>query len=407
MDKKDLFKVLQERGYIYQATNLEEIEKMLTQDTITAYVGIDPTADSLHIGHCFPLIIARYLQEAGHKIFVVLGGATAKIGDPSGKSTMRKMVTDEFVNNNYEAIRKIIGRFVDLEGENKATIVNNAEWFRGYDYVNFMRDIGVHFNVAHMLQSDAYQKRIADGGLTFFEMGYMLMQAYDFAYLNRTYGCTLEFGGSDQWANIVAGKELTRKLNYKEGSVQKPLEGFTHPLLTNYEGVKMGKTEKGALWVDPNKTSPFEFYQYFYNTDDRDCEKLMKLLTRLSMDEIKSYLSGDIRTAKKVMAYEITKLVHGKIEADKALELANNIFNNSNFGDISHVEAKIDGEISSLDLIMKTNLFSSKSEARRMIEQGAVVIDDEKISDPFKMFEKKDEYIVRKGKKNYIKIVNK
>ncbi|MGN1208593.1 MAG: tyrosine--tRNA ligase [Christensenellales bacterium] len=407
MDKKDLFKVLQERGYIYQATNLEEIEKMLTTDTITAYVGIDPTADSLHIGHCFPLIIAKYLQEAGHKIIIVLGGATAKIGDPSGKSTMRKMVTDEFVNNNYAKIKQIVGRFVDLEGENKATIVNNAEWFKGYEYVSFMRDIGVHFNVSKMLASDAYQKRIQDGGLTFFEMGYMLMQAYDFAYLNKTYGCTLEFGGSDQWGNIVAGKELARKLNFKEGIVEKPLEGFTHPLLTNYEGVKMGKTEKGALWVDASKTTPFEFYQYFYNIDDRDVEKVMKLLTRIPISQIKEYLQGDIRQAKRVMAYEITKLVHGKIEADKALEMANNIFANSNFDNMPSVNAKIDDEISVLDLLMATKLFSSKGEARRMIEQGAITIDDEKITDCFKKLAKKDEFVVKKGKKTFVKVVAK
>ncbi len=405
MDKKDLFKVLQERGYIYQATNLQEIEKMLTNETITAYVGIDPTADSLHIGHCFPLIIARYLQEAGHKVIVVLGGATAKIGDPSGKSTMRQMVTDEFVNNNYDAIKNIIGRFVDLTGENKAIIVNNAEWFKGYDYVSFMRDIGVHFNVSKMLASEAYQKRIQDGGLTFFEMGYMLMQAYDFAYLNKTYGCTLEFGGSDQWGNIVAGKELTRKLNFKDGVSEKPLEGFTHPLLTNYEGVKMGKTEKGALWVDENKTSPYEFYQYFYNVDDRDVENLMKLLTRLSFDEIKTYLAGDIRKAKQVMAYEITKLVHGKEKADKALETAQNIFANANFENMPQIEIELAGDISVLDLLDKTKLFSSKGDIRRMTEQGAVSIDDEKITDVNKILNHKNEYIVKKGKKNFLKVI--
>ncbi len=407
MDKKDLFKVLQERGYVYQATNSEEIEKMLTTDTITAYVGIDPTADSLHIGHCFPLIIAKYLQEAGHKIIVVLGGATAKIGDPSGKSTMRQMVTDEFINNNYSAIKQIIGRFVDIEGENKAIILNNAEWFKGYDYVNFMRDIGVHFNVSKMLSSDAYQKRIQDGGLTFFEMGYMLMQAYDFAYLNKTYGCTLEFGGSDQWGNIVAGKELTRKLNYKEGVTEKPLEGFTHPLLTNYEGVKMGKTEKGALWVDPNKTSPYEFYQYFYNVDDRDVEKIMKLLTRIPLDEIKLYLDGDIRKAKRAMAYEITKLVHGKDLADKALETADNIFANANFDSMPSLELKIDGDINVVDLLFNAKLFSSKGEARRMIEQGGITIDDEKITDFRQVLKKKEEYIIKKGKKTYLKVINK
>lgn len=408
MERKDLFNALNERGYIYQATDINEIEKMLTGDEpITAYVGIDPTADSLHIGHCFPLIIARYLQEAGHKIIVLLGGATAKIGDPSGKTDMRKMVTDDFVNDNFGAIKSMIGRFVDLEGENKAIIVNNAEWFKGYDYIDFMRDIGVHFNVNKMLASDAYSRRLEQGGLTFFEMGYMLMQAYDYAVLNKKYGCTLEFGGSDQWGNIVAGVELARKLNYKEGVVNKPLEGFTNPLLTNYEGKKMGKTEKGALWVNPNKTTPYEFYQYFYNVDDKDVEKVMKLLTRLSLDEIKNYMSGDIRVAKKVMAYEITKLVHGKEEADKVLETVNNIFNNSNFENMPSLELNITGEINVVSLLCDAKLFSSRGEARRMIEQGGITIDDQKITDFQQNLPKKDEYIIKKGKKTYLKIINK
>lgn len=407
MDRKNLFNVLNERGYIYQATNIEEIEKMLTGDEpITAYIGIDPTADSLHIGHCFPLIIARYLQEAGHKIIVVLGGATAKIGDPSGNTDMRKMVTDDFVNGNFNAIKGIIGRFIDLEGENKAIIVNNAEWFRGYDYIDFMRDIGVHFNVSKMLASDTYSRRIEQGGLTFFEMGYMLMQAYDFAVLNKKYGCTLEFGGSDQWANIVAGVELARKLNYKEGANNKALEGFTNPLLTNYEGKKMGKTAKGALWVDAKKTSPYDFFQYFYNVDDKDVEKVMKLLTRIPLDEIKNYLSGDIRDAKKVMAYEVTKLVHGKDEADKVLETVNNIFNNANFENMPSINLSIKEDINVVDLLVQAKLFTSKSEARRMIEQGGITIDDEKVLD-FKLnLKPKDEYIIKKGKKTYLKVIN-
>ncbi len=402
---KNLFKTLMERGYIYQATNLEEIEKMLNGEKITAYVGIDPTADSLHIGHCFPLIIAKYLQEAGHRIIVVLGGATAKIGDPSGKTSMRKMVTDEFIDSNYEAIKHIIGKFLDLSGENKALILNNRDWFSGYDYIDFMRDIGVHFNVSKMLSCEAYSKRIEDGGLTFFEMGYMLMQAYDFAYLNKHYGCTLEFGGSDQWGNIVAGKELTRKLNFKEGVSEKPLEAFTNPLLTNYEGVKMGKTEKGALWVDENKTSPFEFYQYFYNIDDRDVEKVMKLLTRIPLDDIKKYMEEDIIKAKKLMAYEITKLVHGKEKADKAIEMAENIFSNSNFENIPQIELSFENEIGVLDLLVGAKLFSSKGEARRMIEQGGVTIDNEKITNANLKLAKKDEFIVKKGKKIYLKVI--
>ena len=408
MDRSKLFDTLNERGYIYQTTDLDELKKVLNGKQITAYVGIDPTADSLHIGHCFPLIIARYLQEAGHKILVVLGGATAKIGDPSGKTTMRQMVTDEFVNANYAKIKSIIGRFVSLDGENPAQIVNNAEWFNGYDYINFMRDIGVHFNVNKMLASDAYSRRLEQGGLTFFEMGYMLMQAYDFAYLNKTYGCSLEFGGSDQWGNIVAGIDLIKGLNFSEGtSLDQKVIGFTHPLLTTHEGIKMGKTEKGALWVDKEKTSPYEFYQYFYNIDDRDAEKVMKLLTRLSIEEINSLLAGDIRHAKKIMAYEITKLVHGVIEADKALEMASNIFNKANFEDMPTENVKVDKGIGVLDFLSSTSLFKSNSEARRMIEQGGVTIDEEKILDPKLVLKEKEEYIVKKGKKTYLKVLNK
>ncbi|MGN1222689.1 MAG: tyrosine--tRNA ligase [Christensenellales bacterium] len=404
--EKDLFTKLEERGYIYQATNLEEVKKILNGPKTTAYIGIDPTADSLHIGHCFPLIIARYLQEAGHRVLVVLGGATAKIGDPSGKSTMRKMVDDEFLNNNYEAIKKIIGRFVDLEGENKALIVNNAEWFKDYSYIDFMRDVGVHFNVNKMLASEAYSRRLNNGGLTFFEMGYMLMQAYDFAYLNKKYDCELEFGGSDQWGNIVAGVELSRKMNFKEGQENKPLEAFTHPLLTNYEGIKMGKTEKGALWVDPNKTSPYEFYQYFYNVDDKDVEKVMKLLTRIPIEEINELLKGDILVAKRKMAYEVTKLVHGKEEADKVLDMVSNIFGKANYENMPTEEIKIESEINVCDLLVQTSLFSSKSDARRMIEQGAVIIDDTKITDFRLILPIKEEYIIKKGKKNFIKVIN-
>lgn len=408
MDRSKLFETLKERGYIYQTTDLEELKKVLNGDTITAYVGIDPTADSLHIGHCFPLIIAKYLQEAGHKILVVLGGATAKIGDPSGKTTMRKMVTDEFVNANYARIKEIISRFVDLEGDNPATIVNNAEWFNGYDYINFMRDIGVHFNVNKMLASDAYSRRLEQGGLTFFEMGYMLMQAYDFAFLNKTYGCSLEFGGSDQWGNIVAGIDLIKGLNFNAGvNLEQKVIGFTHPLLTTHEGIKMGKTEKGALWVDKNKTSAYDFYQYFYNVDDRDVENVMKLLTRISIDDIQKLLAGDIREAKKVMAYEITKLVHGKDEADNAVNMATNIFANANFDNMPTENVKVNGSIGVLDFLSSTSLFKSNGEARRMIEQGGVTIDESKITDPKLVLQEKEEYIVKKGKKTFIKVVNK
>lgn len=410
MDRKNLYDILKERGYIYQTTNEEEVKKLLNGDPITCYVGIDPTANSLHIGHCFPLIIARYLQEAGHHVIIVLGGATAKIGDPSGKTDMRKMVDDEFINANYQGIIRCIEKFLDLQGQNKTIVLNNATWFAHQNYVDFMREIGVHFNVNKMLASDAYSRRMEQGGLTFFEMGYMLMQAYDFVYLNEHYGCRLEFGGSDQWANIVAGADLGRKLAIAQGKDAETFQAFTTPLLTNYQGVKMGKTEKGALWVDKEKTSPYEFYQYFYNVDDKDVEKLLKVLTRLDLGEIATLLRGDIRIAKQRMAYEITKLVHGKEEADKAVEASKSLF--AGGVDMSNVPTftwKYQENTTLADLLALTKLVSSKSEARRMCEQGAVSIKGVVTKD-WSMIITKDlfedgQLLLKKGKKSFMNVL--
>ena len=410
MDRKNLYETLKERGYIYQTTNEEEVKKLLNGDPITCYVGIDPTANSLHIGHCFPLIIARYLQEAGHHVIIVLGGATAKIGDPSGKTDMRKMVDDEFINANYQGIIRCIEKFLDLQGQNKAIVLNNATWFAHQNYVDFMREIGVHFNVNKMLASDAYSRRMEQGGLTFFEMGYMLMQAYDFVYLNEHYGCRLEFGGSDQWANIVAGADLGRKLAIAQGKDAETFQAFTTPLLTNYQGIKMGKTEKGALWVDKEKTSPYEFYQYFYNVDDKDVEKLLKVLTRLDLNEIATLLKGDIRIAKQRMAYEITKLVHGKEEADKAVEASKSLF--AGGVDMSNVPTftwKYQENTTLADLLALTKLVSSKSEARRMCEQGAVSIKGVVTKD-WSMIITKDlfedgQLLLKKGKKSFMNVL--
>jgi len=404
-----LYETLKERGYIYQVTDEEAVKKILNGEPSAMYVGIDPTAASLHIGHCFPLIIAKYLQEAGHKIIIVLGGATAMIGDPSGKTDMRKMVDSDFVNNNRSKIEKIVSKFLKLDGDNPAIIVNNADWFRGYEYINFMRDIGVHFNVNKMLACDAYTRRLEEGGLTFFEMGYMLMQAYDFVRLHEDYGCVLEFGGSDQWANIVAGADLGRKLalinNKKE-----TYEAFTHTLLTNHEGKKMGKTEKGALWVDKTMVSPYEFYQYFYNVDDKDVEKLFKVLTYVSLEEIEEYMKGDIREAKKIMAYEVTKLVHGKEDADLALQQAKSVFSGSDMSSAPEVALAKDLALVTIpDLLVNTKLCASKSDARRMVEQGAITLNDVKVSDFKQVVTDKDFeqgfVILKKGKKNIIKVV--
>ena len=410
MDDK-LFEKLQERGFIYQMTDEKNVRDILNGKPSTMYVGIDPTADSLHIGHCFPLIVARYLQKAGHKVIVLLGGATAMIGDPTGKTDMRKMIDSDFINRNRDKIEGIIGKFLQLDGDNPATIVNNADWFRGYEYISFMRDIGVHFNVNKMLACDAYTRRLEEGGLTFFEMGYMLMQAYDFVRLHEDRGCVLEFGGSDQWANIVAGADLGRKLALEQGK-DETYEAFTTPLLTNYEGKKMGKTEKGAIWVDKNKTTPYEFYQYFYNVDDKDVEKLLKFFTEFSMSEINDIMQGDIRDAKRKMAYEVTKLVHGKIEADAAMKQAIDVFSGndlSNAPEIALTEEELFVAIP--DLLVNTKLCATKSDARRMMEQGAITFNDEKMSDFKRVVTDSDlengYAILKKGKKNIVKVVRK
>ncbi len=404
-----LYETLVERGYIYQTTDDENVRKILNGESRAMYVGIDPTAESLHIGHCFPLIIAKYLQDAGHKIIIVLGGATAMIGDPSGKTDMRKMVDSDFVNRNRSKIEAIVAKFLKVDGDNPVMFVNNADWFHGYDYINFMRDIGVHFNVNKMLACDAYTRRLEQGGLTFFEMGYMLMQAYDFVRLHEDHGCVLEFGGSDQWANIVAGADLGRKLALVNGS-EETYEAFTHPLLTNYEGKKMGKTEKGALWVDKTKTTPYEFYQYFYNVDDKDVEKFFRFLTYVPMDEIKDIMQGDIREAKKRMAYEVTKLVHGKEDADAALKQAQDVFSGSDMSNAPEVELPHDMVyVAITDLLVNTSLCASKSDARRMIEQGGVMLNNEKVTN-IKQEVTTDDMsegflILKKGKKNIVKVV--
>ena len=403
-----LYETLVERGYIYQTTNEQEVKKLLNGEPTCMYVGVDPTADSLHIGHCLPLILARYLQEAGHKVIVVLGGATAMIGDPSGKTDMRKMVSEDFVAKNRKGIEESISKFIKLDGENPAIILNNADWFKGYDYIDFMRDIGVHFNVNKMLSCDAYTTRLENGGLTFFEMGYMLMQAYDFVYLNKHYGCRIEFGGSDQWANIVAGADLGRKLAIMEGKNPETFQAFTHVLLLNADGKKMGKTEKGALWVNKHKCSSYDFYQYFYNSDDRDVERFFKILTYLPLSEISSVMEGDIRDAKRRLAFEITKLIHGESEATKAEETAKALF--SGGVDLENAPTlKISEYVGILDALIRAGFSASKGEARRLIEQGGIMLNNEKVSSVNYMLSEKDfkdgYALLKKGKKNFIKII--
>lgn len=378
----------------------------------TFYLGIDPTADSLHIGHFFALMMFRYLQDAGHKGILVIGGATALIGDPSGKSDMRKMLTKEQVTHNLEEVKTLAGRFVKTDGDNPAIILNNADWFNGYDYVDFMRDIGVHFNINTMLSADAYANRLKEGGLTFLEMGYMLMQAYDFEFLNKKYGCKLQIGGSDQWGNVVAGTGLHRKRNFlsTEDNTEDEIYGLTCPLLLTKEGKKMGKTESGTLWVARDKTTPFDFYQYFYNVDDADVEMLLKLFTRVELDEINRLCSTDIIAAKRLMAYEITKLVHGEEEADNVMEIVKSLFGKAKDNGQNAPESDyeiVEDEISVLDLFVNAGLVNTKSEIRRLILQNGASIDGVKcssIDDVVTRTEGKDYVLLQKGKKIFLKV---
>jgi len=410
IDRSKLFETLKERGYVYQMTNEDNVRKIINGEPTTVYVGIDPTADSLHIGHFFSLMMTKYFQDAGHKAIVLIGGATAMVGDPSGRTDLRTMLTKEQVEHNLNEVKTLVERFVDTKGENPAKIVSNADWFKGREYVDFMRNVGKHFNVNKMLSNEAYSRRLEEGGLTFLEMGYMLMQAYDFVYLHEQYGCNLQIGGSDQWGNMTAGTELARKMSFEDG-VERNLECLTCPLLTNSEGQKMGKTAKGALWVAREKTSVYDFYQYWYNVQDKDVEKLLRLFTRIPLEEIKELIEKDIRVAKKRMAFEITKLIHGEEEALKAQQASENLFsggqNLDNVPTISIDKSQL--PMSLVDLVTVTKLVSSKSEGRRMIEQGAVSVDGE-VKKDFNMQVSCSEFkdnslLLKKGKKSFVKVV--
>ena len=296
--KDNAFELLEERGFVFQTTHLEETKEILKKGPITFYFGIDPTADDLHIGHFFALQMFKILQECGHRGVLLIGGATAMVGDPSFKSDMRKLLTQEEVDRNAREINSILHRFINVDGDNPAIIVNNADWIREKSFIDFLRDVGRHFNVAQMLTADAYKKRMEQGGLTFFEMGYMLMQGFDFVHLNDEFGCVLEIGGSDQWGNIIAGVDLSRKMAIMEGSDRPQLMGLTCPLLTNANGIKMGKTEKGTLWVSREKSSSFDFFQHFVNCMDEDVERLLRFFTKLPVEEIVSMCNKDIVKAK-------------------------------------------------------------------------------------------------------------
>ena len=408
----NLFNELKERGLLYQCTDEEALKRIIESGKqITLYEGSDPTADSLHIGHCVPYCILRKFQRAGHKILVLMGGATASIGDPSGKTELRKMLSKKEIENNIEKIKKTLSIFLDFDGDNPAVIVNNADWFDKINYIDFMRNIGIHFNVNKMLSSEIYKNRIENGGLTFFEMGYQLMQAYDFVYLNKKYGCTLQYGGADQWGNIAAGVELQRKLNFTENT-DINLIGATNPLLLTPEGKKMGKTEKGAIWIDREKISAYDFYQGIYQTPDACVRMMFALFTDIPMSIIDKMIAEDIVKAKKALCYEITKFVRGEEDAKLAQSMSENLFTD---GGDDAPEFKIDKNIvqkgiSILDLLVMTKLCSSKSEARKIIEGGGISVKGEKIFDvnliiQFSDFDEKNAILLKKGKKTFVKVM--
>lgn len=409
MEKK-LFEILEERGYVKDLTHKEEIIDLINGEPMTFYLGIDPTADSLHIGHFFALTMFRWLQDFGHHGIILIGGATALVGDPTGKSDMRKMLSKEEVEHNKAEVKELVKRFIKTDGDNPAIIVDNADWIMDQTYVDFMRDIGVHFNVNTMLQADCYKKRLENGGLTFLEMGYMLMQAFDFVHLNNKFGCKLQIGGSDQWGNILAGTNLSRKIGFSEGKKVDPLFGFTCPLLIKADGEKMGKTATGTLWVSRDKTSAFDFFQAWINSFDEDVERSLSFFTRMEIDDIKKICKNDIREAKKLLAFEVTKLVHGEEEAIKAKQMSEDLFNNKSFDNMPSITLNENIiNINIMDLLVKVNLVSSKSEAKRLIEQNGISLNNEKITSINKLIKNEDiannQLVIQKGKKTFLKII--
>ena len=406
-----MFDILKERGYVKDLTHEKEIIDLVNGEPMTFYLGIDPTADSLHIGHFFALTLFRWLQDYGHHGIILIGGATALIGDPTGKSDMRKMLSKEEVIHNKEEVKELVKRFVKTEGDNPAIIVDNADWINDKTYVDFMRDIGVHFNVNKMLSSDCYKKRLENGGLTFLEMGYMLMQAFDFVHLNKEFGCRLQIGGSDQWANILAGSDLSRKIGFNDGKKIEPLFGWTCPLLIKADGEKMGKTATGTLWVSREKTTPFDFYQAWINSFDEDVERSLSFFTRMEISDIKKLCQKDIREAKKLLAFEVTKLVHGEEESIKAQNTSEELFSKKNISDnmpsINISKELLD--ITIVDLLVEVNLASSKSKARRLIEQNGISLNKEKVKSVEQIITIKDlnknSVILQKGKKTFLKVI--
>lgn len=401
--------VLEERGYLKQMSHPDEIRELLGKEKITFYIGFDPTADSLHVGHFIALMVMAHMQRAGHRPIILLGGGTGMVGDPSGKNEMRKMLTPEFINHNIECFKKQIGRFIDLS-EGKAIVANNADWLLKLNYVDMLRSVGVHFSVNRMLAADCCKTRLAsDNGLTFFEMNYMIMQAYDFYTLHKKYNCVMELGGDDQWSNMIAGVELIRRKD------RQPAYCMTNTLLTNSQGQKMGKTVGGAVWLDPEKFSPYDFYQYWRNIDDADVEKCLALLTFLPMDEVRrlgALQGAEINEAKKVLAYEVTKIVHGEAEAEKAKNATEALFGSgSNMDNVPTITVrKEEWGCRLLDLLAENKVIATKSEGRRLMQQNGLTLEDAKITDvdtvvDDTLFDGKESLLLRKGKKKYYRLV--
>lgn len=401
-----VYEELVERGLIAQVTDEEHIRELVNNGKAVFYIGFDPTADSLHVGHFMALTLMKRLQQAGNKPIALIGGGTAMIGDPSGRTDMRQMMTKETINHNCECFKKQMSRFIDF-GEGKAMMVNNADWLLDLNYIEVLREVGACFSVNRMLNAECYKQRM-EKGLSFLEFNYMIMQSYDFYALYQKYGCNLQFGGDDQWSNMIGGMELIRRKLGKEANA------MTITLLTNSEGKKMGKTQKGAVWLDAEKTTPYEFYQYWRNVDDGDVIKCMKLLTFIPMSEINEYakLEGaELNKAKEVLAYSLTELVHGKEEADKAQVAAKALFaggsDDSNMPTTTVEDADFeDGKVTVLSLMIKAGMIKSNGEGRRLIQQGGISVNDEKITDVFTAVSKDDianGIVVKKGKKVFHK----
>ncbi|MDP3385622.1 MAG: tyrosine--tRNA ligase [Eubacteriales bacterium] len=405
--ERNVFDVLKERGYIEQCTHEDEIRELLGKESVTFYIGFDPTADSLHIGHYIQIMVMAHMQRHGHRPIAIIGGGTTMVGDPSDRTGMRSLLTREAIASNGEKFKEVFKKFLNFS-QDKALMVDNADWLLNLNYVEFLREIGVHFSVNRMLTAECYRNRM-EKGLTFLEFNYMIMQAYDFYMLHKLYNCKMQFGGNDQWSNIIAGVDLIRRKQSDSAY------GMTFSLLTNSEGKKMGKTEKGALWLDSEKTSPYDFYQYWRNVDDADVKKCLSLLTFIPMDEVErlgTMEGAEINIAKEILAFEITKQIHGVIEAEKAQQAARALFSqgtdSENMPTTDLDRALLDDNPTIIDILRISGIITTNSEGRRLIQQGGIMLNDEKIQDFNRAILLEDfadnKLIIKKGKKIYHKV---